>query len=81
MTREEGLGSALEARLTVEAGRLVDAVGSAIVGAEDLLVFAGGIARRERCWGGMGFRAGREVARACDRELSTKGSHPHPWWI
>ena len=54
MTREEGLGRALEVRLTVEAGRLVDAVGSAIVGAEDLLVFAGGIARRDKCWGGMG---------------------------
>lgn len=42
MTREEGLGRAVEARLAVEAGRLVDAVGSAIVGAEDLLVIAGG---------------------------------------
>jgi len=42
MTREEGLGRVVEARLTVGAGRFVDAVGSAIVGAEDLLVFAGG---------------------------------------
>jgi hypothetical protein len=83
MTREEGLGRALEVRLTV-AGRFVDAVGSAIVGAEDLLVLAGGgVARREtldRLLGWHGFRAGREVARACDRELSTKGSHRHPWW-
>ena len=46
MTREEGLGRAVEVRLAVEAGRLVDVVGSAIVDAEDLLVFAGGIARR-----------------------------------
>ena len=42
MTREEGLGRAVEVRLAVEAGRLVDVVGSAIMGADDLLVFAGG---------------------------------------
>lgn len=54
MTREEGLGRALEARLTVGAGRLVDAVGSAIVGAECLLVFAGGELRDERDWTDVG---------------------------
>ena len=62
MTREEGLGRAVEVRLAVEAGRLVDVVGSAIMGADDLLVFAGGggYSCEMSGWHGFSRTRGRE---------------------